>query len=295
MTGAAVTTARLAELLRSEKVQPGAHLPAQLLADKLRVSRSPINEALSDLARRGIVERKDNRGYFLALPLERLPEDLRRVGAADRTQHVYSKVAEDRLSNVLPREFTEKLIRQKYGLTVAEVRSLLTRIAHEGWIEKRPGYGWEFSPMLHTTESLMQTYRMRLALEPAALLEPGYALQPAVLERCRAAETELLERGVDDLSAEELHARGVNFHESLAEGSRNPFFVDAIRRVNRLRRLISYRSMRDRSRYKQHCEQHLAVLTLIASGEMVPAANALRTHLESTVNNLRNISDVLQS
>ena len=48
---------------------------------------------------------------------------------------------------------------------------------------------WSFSPMLMTPESLEQTYRVRLALEPAALLEPTYRLDPDVAARCREAGT----------------------------------------------------------------------------------------------------------
>ena len=98
---------------------------------------------------------------------------------------------------------------------------------------------------------------MRLALEPAALLEPGYRLERSVIARCRAAEQHLLDGGIDTDTAEQLHDRGVRFHEALVEGSGNPFFIDTIRRVNRVRRLLSYRSMQDRKRYRQHGLQHL--------------------------------------
>src|SRR5256885_8984978 len=49
-----------------------------------------------------------------------------------------------------------------------------SRISQEGWIERKPGYGWTFAAMLTTPDSLLQSYRLRMALEPAALLEPGY-------------------------------------------------------------------------------------------------------------------------
>ena len=111
--------------------------------------------------------------------------------------------------------------------------------------------------MLTTPDSLLQSYRLRMALEPAALLEPGYRLDRAVLQRCRAAEIHLLEGGIAADPADRIHDRGVNFHESLVEASGNVYFIDTIRRVNRVRRLLSYRSMQDRARYREHCEQHL--------------------------------------
>src|SRR5207247_9389049 len=144
--------------------------------------------------------------------------------------------------------------------TPAQVTTRRPRIALEGCAERRPAYAWAFSSLLTTRVSLLKSYRLPLALEPAALLEPGYRLDQRVLARCRAAEMHLLEGGIEAATADELHDRGVYFHESLVEASGNEFFIDTIRRVNRVRRLLSYRSMRDRTRYVEHCHQHLEIL-----------------------------------
>ena len=148
--------------------------------------------------------------------------------------------------------------------------------------------------MLTTSDSLLQSYRLRLVLEPAALLEPGYRLERTTLEKCRAAEMHLLQGGIETDTADQLHDRGVRFHESLVEGSGNPFFIDSVRRVNRVRRLLSYRSMKDRSRMKQHCKQHLRVLYLVEHGRNEEAAEAMRTHLESTLRNIEKIQRILK-
>jgi DNA-binding GntR family transcriptional regulator len=149
--------------------------------------------------------------------------------------------------------------------------------------------------MLTTPDSLLQSYRLRLALEPAALLEPGYRLDRQVLERCRAAENSLLDGGIKTASADQLHDRGVYFHESLVEASGNAFFIDTVRRVNRVRRLLSYRSMRDRKRYAEHCHQHLEVLRLLEQDRNEEASMALHDHLGNTLRNLERISDILQA
>ena len=162
---------------------------------------------------------------------------------------------------------------------------MLDRIGAEGWIERRPGYGWEFSAMMRTPDALLQSYRLRLALEPAALLEPGYRLDPAVLARCRQAEMHLLDGGIETDSADQLHDRGVRFHESLVEASGNAFFIDAIRRVNRVRRLL--RTARcATARYREHCEQHLRILDLLERERNQEASDAMREHLSSTLRNI---------
>jgi len=288
---------KILELIQAEDMSVGSHLPAQLLADRLRVSRSPINEALALLTEKGILKRELNRGYFLATPVELPTKDLVQKLGIDETNivaDVYFRIADDLLRGLLPTEFKETEIKQRYGLTPAQLNSVMARISSEGWAEKKPGYGWSFSSMLTTADSLLQSYRLRLALEPAALLEPGYRLAPDVIERCRTAERHLLQGGIETDSADNLHDRGVRFHESLVEGSGNPFFIDTIRRVNRVRRLLSYRSMQERSRYREHCEQHLYLLDLLERGRNDEAAQAMRVHLSSTLRNLEKISGILK-
>jgi len=204
-------------------------------------------------------------------------------------------MADDLLKGDLPLEVSESFIKAKYELTAAQLKAVLNRIAQEGWANRKPGYGWEFSAMLTTPDSLLQSYRLRLALEPAALLEPTYHLAPEVLAKCRAAEHHLLDGGIETDTPDQLHDRGVRFHESLVEASGNPFFIDTIRRVNRVRRLISYRSMQDRKRYTEHCQQHLQVLDLIAKGKRVDAAEMMRKHLQRTLENHQKISRLLKS
>lgn len=290
--------AQILDLIQAEAMPAGSHLPAQLLADRLRVSRSPVNEALNLLAEKGVLKRQPNRGYFLVEPIQNDARALaEKLGfdAPDTVTEIYFRVAEDRLRGLLPDEFSEALLKQRYNLTPAQLNDVLGRIANEGWAEKKQGYGWVFSSMLTTADSLLQSYRLRLALEPAALLEPDYHLPPQVIARCRAAEKHLLDGGIKTDSADQLHERGVRFHESLVEGSGNAFFIDAIRRVNRVRRLLSYRSMQDRSRYKEHCEQHLHLLDLIERGHNQEASLAMQLHLSSTLRNLKKISGILQT
>lgn len=288
---------RIIELIGSEGLPEGAHLPAQWLADRLRVSRSPVNEALGLLHEKGLLRREPNRGYFLAQPvLPHAPLEVAgQLGVDDAGElaATYFRIAEDRLRGRLPDSFSELQLRKLYGLTPAQAQGLLARMAGEGWAQKKPGYGWEFSPMLTTPDSLMQSYRLRLALEPAALLEPGYRLDPRKIARCKAAEIRLLKGGIETDSADRLHERGVLFHETLVEGSGNPFFIDAIRRVNRVRRLLSYRAMQDRKRYRQHCRQHLALLELLERQRNEDASRMLREHLQSTLRNFAKLTDIL--
>ncbi|SAK79812.1 GntR family transcriptional regulator [Caballeronia hypogeia] len=287
---------QIVELIKNEGLMAGAHLPAQMLADRLRVSRSPVNEALALLHEKGVLTREKNRGFFVAKPVtESLSDVVDELGLAetDVVTSVYFRIADDRLKGALPEEFSEQMIRTRYGLTSAQLTAVLTRISQEGWAERKPGYGWQFSTMLTTPDSLLKSYRLRLALEPAALLEPGYRLERKVLERCRDVEKHLLAGGIETDTADQLHERGVRFHESLVEASGNSFFIDTIKRVNRVRRLLSYRSMQHRERYAEHAKQHLEVLDLLEREKNEEASEAMRRHLLHTLDSLASISQIL--
>lgn len=292
------TVTKILDLIREDRLLEGAHLRAQQIADRLRLSRSPVNDALGLLAQHGVVARKPNRGYFLLRDFDATgdaPADITPPSADDIVTQTYFALADELLRGQLPMQCSEALLRTRYALTQAQTQALLARISQEGWAQRRPGYGWEFSSMMTTPDSLLQSYRLRLALEPAALREPGFHIDKSVLARCRAAEMHLLEGGIATDTADQLHDRGVRFHESLVEASGNPFFIDTIKRVNRVRRLLSYRSMQDRNRYKQHCDQHLAILDLLERERNDEAADALAAHLRSTLDNLARISGILTS
>ena len=285
--------AQIVELIQREQLPVGTHLRAQALADRLRVSRTPVNDALGLLHEKGIVTREKNRGFFLAAPVP-VPAAELGLSGPDVVGTAYFRIADDLLRGALPTEVSEQALRTRYTLTATQLNAVLSRIAQEGWGERKPGYGWQFSTMLTTPDSLLQSYRMRLALEPAALLEPGYRLDPRTIAQLRAAEVHLLEGGIETDTADQLHDRGVRFHEALVEASGNAFFIDAIRRVNRVRRLLSYRSMRERSRYADHARQHLHLLDLLERGRNEDASQAMRDHLGHTLTALARITDILE-
>src|SRR3712207_9007600 len=68
-------------------------------------------------------------------------------------------------SDLLPDEFTEAMLKRRYRLTQSQLDTVLARIATEGWAEKKPGYGWTWSPMLTTPDSLLRSEERRVGKE----------------------------------------------------------------------------------------------------------------------------------
>lgn len=252
-------------------------MPEQELADHFRVSRTPIRRALALLAESATVERRPNRGYFLRHAPEPAPPA---APAAD--DNLYYRIAEDRLAGELPECVTEMALVRRYASTRAVVRELLARMAAEGWAERMPGHGWKFLPAISSAEGYEQSFHFRALVEPAALRQRGYSLAPEVIARCRESQQALLSHPSRFTDAEVFEI-GAGFHEAIVAGSRNPFLIDALRRVNALRRLIEYRAKRGRKAVERQCAEHLRLLELIESGKLEQSARFLESHLATAL------------
>jgi DNA-binding GntR family transcriptional regulator len=90
----------------------------------------------------------------------------------------------------------------------------------------------------------------------------------------------MLDGGIFSYSRSHTFQIGATFHETIVAAAQNPFFLDAIRRVNRLRRLMEYRLTTGRSRMIQQCKEHLALLDILETGDYPEASTFLRKHLE---------------
>lgn len=282
--------AQLAEEIRAGRFARGAHLSAQALADRYGVSRSPVGKALLRLAAEGLLQHAPQRGYFVdgAGPAPAI------APPADPVHTAYLALAEDHLEDRLPEVVSAAFLRDRFGLTPAQVQALIARVTGEGWLERRAGYGLQFTAMLKSTDALVQTYRFRMAMEPAALLEPGYRLDRDEARDCRRIEQFMLAGGVESMTIEQLYDRGVRFHELIVAGSRNPFFLDALRRINGVRRLLAYRSSATRGRYYEQARDHVEILDLLEAGRNEEASWVLRAHLGKVIHNLAALRPVLE-
>src|SRR5579862_5948996 len=70
---------KIETLVLSGELQPGARLDEQVLAQRFEVSRTPVREALRQLASTGLIELKPNRGAFVSMLT---PEQLDEMFAA---------------------------------------------------------------------------------------------------------------------------------------------------------------------------------------------------------------------
>ncbi|WP_158746873.1 GntR family transcriptional regulator [Acidisphaera sp. L21] len=272
--------ARILDYAREQPLQVDDHLPAQKLADLFRVSRSPVNGALKLLQSHGIVRCEANRGYFLALNPASATIDVAAVVGAEAGEEAYFQIADDRLSGRLADRVSESEIIRRYKLPRSLALRHLTRMAREGWVERLPGKGWMFLPVLTSTEAYRMAYQFRIAIEPAAILQPGFTVDAAAFARARLQQQGLLDGEYRTLSRTRLFEINSQFHEMIVGCSGNPYFTESLKRVNASRRLAEYRKTVDRSRLIGQSLEHLRILDLLEAGKISDAAEFMRFHLD---------------
>lgn len=260
--------------------QPGHHLTEDSLLPVLGTSRSPIRAAMAWLETSGVLEKRPNRGFFLrALP----PADLapETVETEADKEKVYTAIAMDRLSQALPDQVSENELIRRYDVSRAQLRHVLARIAAEGWIERKPGRGWAFQPLIDTLDAYQENYRFRQMIEPVAMRSPEFRVDADRIEALKDQQLHVRDVGYRMMSQIELYEINARFHEALAMMSNNRFFVQTLQRLNQLRRLIEYGRPLDRQRVRRVCDEHIGILNALRRGEIGRAAELLEAHLNS--------------
>ncbi|WP_353474268.1 GntR family transcriptional regulator [Salipiger sp. H15] len=269
---------RLAQDIVAGALEGGSHVRAQQIADRYGVSRTPVRDALICLEKKGVLQHYPNRGYFVAevLPRDAITEF---TEEGEGRKDEYYQLAEDWMTDALPEIVTEQMLRERYELTRAKLNEVLARAAREGWAERTEGYGWRLLPVAKTGAAFDEIYRFRIAIEPAAMLEPGFTLNRDVLEEQQRIQEALLQIDVSQTAPESIVTKGAEFHEEIIKMSGNVFFVSALERVNRMRRLMEYRAKVDLVRVQAQSSEHLQIIDLLKRGEIVEASYFMRRHL----------------
>ncbi len=269
--------ARILEMARADGLGAGAQLNESATARRLEVSRSPIRAAFAQLAERGLVRRLPGRGIELVGPPG---PDAAHVDSPSELEAVLVRLAHDREAGDLGYEFSEQEILRRYALTRPQGRRLLMRLADLEVVARKPGYGWRFLHPANDPGAVQERYRFRLMIEPAALLEPGFRLDPAWAADMRARHGRMLTQPWHDSAAVAFFEMNADFHEGLAAASGNRFVQSAVRRQNQSRRLSNWRWGFGVERVEVTCREHLEILDFLDRGDREVASALMRRHLE---------------
>jgi DNA-binding GntR family transcriptional regulator len=257
---------------------PGAWLSENGLAQTFGVSRTPVRGALAVLSKRGLLNVVPRRGYVLKRALR--DQDLEPYSdLASEDDKLVQRMAADRFSGELPDNVSETDLMRRYGVARGSLARVLNGLVLDNVIERRSGHGWRFLPAMDATQLHEDSYRFRLLIEPACVLEPTFRLDKARAQRLRQIHVDLLSDGLEKLSSGKFFELNAEFHEFVASCSRNRFLEQAVIHQNRLRRFFSYIAVFAPERMRVSCSEHVAILDRLMAGEREHAATLLWRHL----------------
>jgi DNA-binding GntR family transcriptional regulator len=269
---------QIVDLLQHQKLAAGAHVTEEFLAEQFKVSRSPVRAALRLLAQKGVFEARSNHGYFLLRAAEAIERSALDIPVAE-DDHLYDRIAADLFANQLPREFRESDLIQRYGARRASLVRVLQKMFEEGLVQRKSGHGWAFAPSYTSVEGNFQSYRFRIIIEPAGLLEPTFRADKVRLQAVRRSHSRLLEGAVNNVLGAGWFNINAEFHQMLADFSGNHLIQQAIQQQNRLRRLSEYRAVPSHERIMQSLEEHFRIMDAVEEGDLEWASALLRHHL----------------
>lgn len=271
---------QIVEYIRDHRLQQGEHLTELGLADALKVSRTPVRRALEYLSSLNVVAPSGpRRGFQVTGVTDALDELTEEAAQSDEEGELYIRMASDYVAQRLPDQFSEADMMRQYGVGRGVLLRVLQRMARERVIERNPGYGWRFAPLLRSLESHDKSYRFRLAVEPVALLEPTFELDRSWAERSRRDHAALVATPPELLSMVRFFEVNADFHAGLAACSGNEFFRESIELQNQLRRFLSY-NLDTVARVEESCNEHMQILDALEQGDREWAAQLMRRHLE---------------
>jgi DNA-binding GntR family transcriptional regulator len=271
--------ARVVELLREQRLPAGSTVTEIGFAQQLGVSRSPVRAAFGLLRERGVLS-KDDGTWRLTRDSRLLPELDPEVPVAD-SDRLFVAIARDRLSGALPADISEADLTRRYEVTRPTVLKVLARLAELGQVERKRGHGWSFVPSTFDAQTRAESYRFRLTIEPAALLEPDFRLDPGWLAEMRRRHEAMLKEPWHETTAVALFDLNAEFHEGLAAASGNRFFRMAVVQQNRLRRFVNVNWKHGPERVRTSCLEHLEILARLEAGQRDVAAALMRSHLQA--------------
>lgn len=269
---------QIVEYTLERSMRPGDHLPENTLSEACGVSRTPIRSALKILEMNGIVQRREEGGYFL----NHAPEEagMNSLSQLDEMEdslaaRILSDRAERRITDV---QSVSALVR-RYDAPRSAVLNALKILSTDGVVAQLPGRAWAFQPLLDTPNSLTESLSFRLALEPQAILAPGFEMDSQKSGLLRQQMEDFLGRGDGRMSSVAFLHLDCAFHSLIAESSGNRFIRGTLLAHQRLRLTTQKDHTIPDFRLRQSLEEHLDILDSLERMQHQLAADQMVLHL----------------
>lgn len=260
----------------------GARLKEEELARIFEVSRTPVRRALALLEASGFAMASPHLGFALKIDARDVPADAFEE-PREAAEEVYELIIEDLFQGMLGEKVTENQLVRRYDRTRTAVSEALARLAKEGLATRSSGYGWRFEDLLRSPEANDESYRFRLIIEPAGILEPTFAVDPVVMVGLRREHENFLTRASKLPARVNIFDMNAQFHEALAKFSGNRFIFQSIKQMSHLRRLLEYKRYGSRDRIVASCREHLEIMDALDMNDREKASALMRAHLDQAI------------
>ena len=188
-------------------------------------------------------------------------------------------------------QVTESQLASRYDFGRASVRSALTRLCHERFVQAMPRHGYEIAPI--TFRQVRDLFGVRLVVEPAAAGLAARANDPDVIaELERLNDACIIRPGQEDPQFQ--REANTAFHMGVARASGNERLAEIERSVlDELGRVLYLPALtRDGVRVGSSFAEHAQIIEAIRRGDADGATQAATDHI---VPNQRSVIDALIS
>lgn len=173
---------------------------------------------------------------------------------------------------------------EQFGVTRGSVRAALDDLIAEGLIERVPNRGARVRAV--TRQEAIEILECRKALEGLIAAKAAERATPAEVERLRSYG-EQLSAAVDDGEPLKYSALNRELHSTLAEIARQRTAADLIGRLDTQIVRYQFQLALRPGRPQTSLHEHLAVIDAVAAGDPIAAEQAMRAHLDSVLDAVR--------
>jgi len=173
----------------------------------------------------------------------------------------------------------EERLAAMIGVSRTPIREALKRLQAEGLVETQPDGGYQ--PIVPDVTVMRHLYEVRAGLELQALQRParmGTRHDPAIIEPLRD-QWRQLSLGPLPEADPNFVLLDESFHIALATAAANDVAVDFLRQVNDRIRLVRMHDFLSQPRIEATIAEHLNLVELVLSGDIVSAESAFSQHL----------------
>jgi DNA-binding GntR family transcriptional regulator len=208
-------------------------------------------------------------------------EELVNGSDISKQEYVYSVIRKQIIENKYKpgSMLVERTISAELNISRTPIREAFRRLAQDGFVSITPGKGVFVAEI--SIDNMLEIFEMREALEKMAIklfLLKGNNEMFQLVEQCAEEQQKAYRDGDGEL----FMKKDMEFHNLIAEGSRNGRLMNGIRGIYDQVQMLAISVEKDPVLLEMAGRQHAAILEAIKSRDIAKAEEAMMNHIEQT-------------